>query len=101
MQADGSSVSTVVSLSTAVAADVILLGFCWLTSSFVLLLGCGSKRMIFKFHYIRFARQTKRLPTKGFVQLGLDVETIIGSAYPGFTFGGRNSVGLLVLILYF
>jgi hypothetical protein len=33
-------------------------------------------------------------PTKGFVQLGHDVEAIIGSAYPGFGFGGRNSVGL-------
>jgi hypothetical protein len=31
--------------------------------------------------------------TKGFVQLGLDVETIISSAYPSFGFGGRNSVG--------
>jgi len=31
--------------------------------------------------------------TKGFVQLGLDIETIIGSAYPGFGFGGRNSAG--------
>jgi hypothetical protein len=31
--------------------------------------------------------------TKGFVQLGLDVAAIIGSAYPGFIFGGRNSVG--------
>jgi hypothetical protein len=29
--------------------------------------------------------------TSGFVQLGLDVEAIIGSAYPGFGFGGRNS----------
>jgi len=27
------------------------------------------------------------------VQLGHDVETIIGSAYPGFGFGGRNSAG--------
>jgi len=27
------------------------------------------------------------------VQLGHDVETIIESAYPGFGFGGRNSVG--------
>ena len=27
----------------------------------------------------------------GFVQLGLDVEAIISSAYPGFGFGGRNS----------
>jgi hypothetical protein len=35
------------------------------------------------------------------VQLGLDVEAIIGSAYPGFGFGGLNSVGLLVVILYF
>ena len=32
-------------------------------------------------------------PTKGFVQLGHDIEAIIGSAYPGFIFGGRNSVG--------
>jgi len=32
-------------------------------------------------------------PTKGFVQLGHDVEAIIGSAYPGFGFGGRNSAG--------
>jgi hypothetical protein len=33
----------------------------------------------------------KQRPTKGFVQLGLDVAAIIGSAYPGFGFGGRNS----------
>jgi len=31
--------------------------------------------------------------TSGFVQLGLDVEGIIDSAYPSFIFGGRNSVG--------
>jgi hypothetical protein len=31
--------------------------------------------------------------TSGFVQLGLDVEAIIGSAYPSFIFAGRNSVG--------
>jgi hypothetical protein len=31
--------------------------------------------------------------TKGFVQLGLDVETIIGSAHPSFKFGGLNSAG--------
>jgi hypothetical protein len=30
----------------------------------------------------------------GFVQLGLDVEAIIGSAYPGFCFGGPNFAGL-------
>jgi hypothetical protein len=35
--------------------------------------------------------------TKGFVQLGHDVETIIGSAYPSFIFGGRNSAGLLMV----
>jgi hypothetical protein len=29
--------------------------------------------------------------TCGFVQLGLDVAAIIGSAYPSFIFGGRNS----------
>jgi hypothetical protein len=34
---------------------------------------------------------------QGFVQLGLDVEAIIGSAYPGFMFGGRNSAGLLLV----
>jgi len=28
-------------------------------------------------------------PTKGFVQLGHDVEAIIGSAYPSFIFGGQ------------
>jgi hypothetical protein len=37
----------------------------------------------------------------GLLQLGLDVEAIIGCAYPGFGFGGRNSVGLLVVNLYF
>ena len=31
--------------------------------------------------------------TKGFVQLGHDVVAIIGGVYPGFIFGGRNSVG--------
>jgi len=31
--------------------------------------------------------------TKGFVQLRHDVEAIIGSAYPNFIFGGRNSAG--------
>jgi hypothetical protein len=31
--------------------------------------------------------------TKGFVQLGLDVAAIIGSAYPSFIFGGLNSAG--------
>jgi len=39
-------------LSAAVSADVILLGFCLLVSSFVFLLGCGSGRTIFKFHHI-------------------------------------------------
>jgi hypothetical protein len=37
------------------------------------------------------------LPTKGFVQLGQDVAAIIGSAYPGFGFGGRNSAGHLLV----
>ncbi|CAN5738358.1 hypothetical protein BH10BAC3_BH10BAC3_39320 [soil metagenome] len=31
--------------------------------------------------------------TTGFVQLGHDIETIIGSAYPSIGLGGRNSVG--------
>jgi hypothetical protein len=35
--------------------------------------------------------------TKGFVQLGHDVEAIIGSAYPGFGFSGRNSAGPLLV----
>ncbi|MBK7684040.1 MAG: hypothetical protein IPJ26_16985 [Bacteroidetes bacterium] len=30
--------------------------------------------------------------TKGLVQLGLDVEAIIGSAYPSHSFGGLNTV---------
>jgi hypothetical protein len=29
--------------------------------------------------------------------LGHDVAAIIGSAYPGFGFGGRNSAGLLLV----
>jgi hypothetical protein len=40
---------------------------------------------------------TKLLPTSGFVQLGLDGSTIIGCAYPGFGFGGRNAAGLLLV----
>lgn len=36
-------------------------------------------------------RQKSERTTSGFVQLGHDVEAIIGSAYPGFGFGGRNS----------
>ena len=39
-------------------------------------------------------RQKALLTTSGFVQLGHDVAAIIGSAYPRFIFGGRNSVGL-------
>jgi hypothetical protein len=35
------------------------------------------------------------------VQLGHDVEAIIGSAYPGFGFGGRTSAGLLLVIFSF
>jgi hypothetical protein len=42
----------ILSLSAAVSADVILLGFCLLTSSFVFLFGCGSGRTFFKFHHI-------------------------------------------------
>jgi hypothetical protein len=39
-----------------------------------------------------------KLPTtSGFVQLGRDGSTIIGSAYPSFSFGGRNSAGLLLV----
>jgi hypothetical protein len=33
----------------------------------------------------------------GLLQLGLDVEAIIGCAYPGIGFGGRNSAGLLLV----
>jgi hypothetical protein len=47
---------------------------------------------------IQNTRQQERLqPTWGLLQLGLDVEAIIGSAYPGFSFGGRNSAGLLLV----
>lgn len=35
-------------------------------------------------------------PTGGFMQLMLDFAAIIGSAYPGFGFGGSNSAGLFV-----
>ena len=47
------------------------------------------------FRFLNRNRKRKKgmLLTKGFVQLGLDVETIISGAYPGFGFGGRNSVG--------
>ncbi|MBL0307686.1 MAG: hypothetical protein IPQ25_17150 [Chitinophagaceae bacterium] len=37
--------------------------------------------------------EKRQQATKGFVQLGHDVEAIIGSAYPSFIFGGRNSAG--------
>ncbi len=33
------------------------------------------------------------VPNKRFCAIGHDIETIIGSAYPGFSFGGHNSVG--------
>jgi hypothetical protein len=36
-------------------------------------------------------------PTLGLLQLGLDIEAIIGCAYPGFGFGRRNSAGLLLI----
>jgi hypothetical protein len=40
-------------------------------------------------------------PTSGFVQLGHDVETIIGSAYPGFGFGGSRTYGTRLLLVNF
>jgi hypothetical protein len=40
-------------------------------------------------------------PTSGFVQLGLDVVAIIGSAYPGFIFGVGNSAMQVVLTFGF
>jgi hypothetical protein len=33
----------------------------------------------------------------GLLQGWLDIGAIIGSAYPGFGFGGRNSAGLLLV----
>jgi hypothetical protein len=45
----------------------------------------------------RSLKQITLPPTSGFVQLGLDVVAIIGSAYPSFGFGGRNSAGLLLV----
>jgi len=41
------------------------------------------------------SEKDKQPLTKGFVQLGHDVETIISSAYPSFGFGGRNYAELL------
>ena len=35
----------------------------------------------------------KASANKSFVQLGHGVEAIIGSTYPSFGFGGRNSTG--------
>ena len=37
-----------------------------------------------------YDREECKHTTKDFVKLGLDVETIIGSAYPSFIFDGRN-----------
>jgi len=49
----------------------------------------------------RFINSRQPSITKGFVQLGLDVETIFSSACPGFGFGGRNSAGLLLVYFGF
>ncbi len=38
--------------------------------------------------------------TKGFVQLGHDVEAIIGRAYPGFGFGGLNSAFIFCTFIF-
>ncbi|MBC3787449.1 hypothetical protein [Spirosoma utsteinense] len=45
----------------------------------------------------KFDNRTQLLPTKVLLQLGLDGRTISSSAYPSFGFGGRDSVGHLVL----
>jgi hypothetical protein len=45
----------------------------------------------------RSLKQITLPPTWGLLQLGLDVEAIIGCTYPGFGFGGRNSAGLLLV----
>ena len=42
----------ILSLSAAVSADFFQFGFLLLASSFILLLGCGFGRTIFKFHHI-------------------------------------------------
>ena len=52
----------ILSLSAAFSADVFLLGFCLLTSSFIFLLDCDSGRTIFKFHNI--AKPYRRPPVK-------------------------------------
>jgi hypothetical protein len=44
-------------------------------------------------NYQRLSNYRRFSTTSGFVQLGHDVAAIIGSAYPGFGFGGRNSAG--------
>ena len=50
-----------------------------------------TKKIIKRFDRKGVAFINALLPTKGFVQLGHDVETISGCAYPSFGFGGRNS----------
>jgi hypothetical protein len=56
------------------------------------------------FYFSLYPVETQDTPqplTLGLLQLGLDIEAIISSAYPSFGFGGRNSVGFLVVNLYF
>ncbi len=52
---------------------------------------CLKRTISFVLNYLRVCLGFHT--TKGFVQLGLNVAAIIGSAYPGFSFGGRNSAG--------
>ena len=47
------------------------------------------------------SEKDKQPLTKGFVQLGHDVETIISSAHPSFGSGRRNAIGLLFFNLAF
>lgn len=43
------------------------------------------------------AEKDDRTTGSGFGQLGRDNQAIIGCAYPGFGFGGRNSAGFLLV----
>jgi hypothetical protein len=43
--------------------------------------------------HVTITNEAQLATTKVLLQLGLDERTIISSAYPSFSFGGRNSAG--------
>ena len=44
-------------------------------------------------------REECQKTTKDFLKIGLDVETIIGSVYSSFIFGGQNSLSSALKLL--